>query len=93
MADIEFTIFVEQWFFDIFLYDEGSESAITIFLFGFDPQFDILNAMADSDAIASIAIFSRFYNPYIFDISILFLLLFFLDDTIIFLKLFKFWII
>jgi hypothetical protein len=69
MSDIKFSTLEKQRLFYVLLYDEGSERPIMIFFLGLDSESDFLLAIANSYTDTSIAIFSRFHNPHIFDTS------------------------
>ncbi len=73
MPNIKLSIFVQQWFFDIFLNNKGSQIAIVAFLSRFESYHDIIKRMTNRDSIPSIAEFSRFHNPDILLISLRFL--------------------
>ena len=42
MSDVEFSVFVEQWFLYVFLEDEGPKTAIVVALAPIDAKFDII---------------------------------------------------
>ena len=69
MSNVKFSVFVQQRLLDVFLDDECSGSSIVAFLSSFESDMDIVKWITDADAIASVAVFTRFDNPHIFLIS------------------------
>jgi len=68
VPDVKFTFVIKKWIFNIFLKNERTQFAISITLSSLQSEFDIINAVAHSDAITSIGIFSRFDYPNISNI-------------------------
>ena len=73
MANVEFSIFVEQWLFDVLLDDESTRSAIVAFLPSFESDMHIIQRIAHANAVASIAVLPWFDNPHILLLTILLL--------------------
>ena len=55
--------------------DKSSEGSIVVFLFCFYSESDLVEAVANSDTIASVTVLSGFHDPYIFEITVFFITL------------------
>ena len=66
MSQIDLSLLIKKRSFNITLQNIGSIAAIRVNLFLFQNAFDILQSKAHFDALASIAVLSRFDNPCIF---------------------------
>ena len=65
MSDIEFPIFVEQRFLDIFLNYVCFLRSIEMFLFFLEDIVQLIYLIDDCDALSAIGELSWFYYPYI----------------------------
>jgi hypothetical protein len=65
VSEVEFSLVVEEWSFDVGLDDVCAIGAIIVAFPLFEHIFDFLQSEAHFDAISPIAIFSRFNNPTI----------------------------
>jgi len=62
-SDVELSIFVEQRFFNIFLYDIGSSVAVHVDVL--NQTFDVVQFAADLDSASSVGVFTWFDDPQI----------------------------
>lgn len=82
MAQVELSLVVQKRVLDVFLKNEGSQLAIAVPLPAFQTHLDIIQAITNCNAVASIGVLSWFHNPNIFDV--LLALLFLFDHFVIF---------
>jgi hypothetical protein len=73
VTNVEFSVFIEQWLFDVLLDDESTRRAIVALLPSFESDMHIIQRIAHADAVASIAVLSWFNNPHILLLAILLL--------------------
>lgn len=89
MADIEFSLEVQKWSLEIFLYDECPELAIGIPLLPLQTNNDVFEGVTDCNAVTTVGKLTRLNNPDILQFidSPLFS-----DFIVKFYELFVFWV-
>ena len=60
-SDVELSIFVEKWFFDVLLDNIGSSAAVDVGVLY--QTFDVVKVFAHLNAATSICVLAWFYNP------------------------------
>jgi len=72
MSNIKLSIFIQQWFFNIFLQNVGFLYSVIVLLLFFQYRIQLVNLIYDSYSLTSIGKFSRFDYPNIFKFCCLF---------------------
>ena len=60
-SDIELSVFIEKWLFDVLLDDIGSSAAVDVSVL--DQTFDVVKVLAHLNAATPIGVLTRFHNP------------------------------